>query len=72
MKRPDDTSRLVAFASLPDSKGARIPSMADELATERNTPRARWSGSRRYGLVLESLSPMSQFYHQLRWQELPL
>ncbi len=44
--------------------GARMPSMADDVATERSTLRWRCSGSRRCGLVLESLELMMQFYHQ--------
>lgn len=35
--------------------GAWMPSIADELATELNTPRSRVARSRRYGLVWESL-----------------
>lgn len=46
--------------------GARTPSMADEVATERSTLRWRCNGSRRWGLVLESLELMAQLYHQ--WQ----
>lgn len=32
-------------------KGARIPSIADEVATERRIARRRFPGSRRYGLA---------------------
>ena len=38
--------------------GAWIPSMAEELATEANTLRWRATGSRRYGLAVESLALM--------------
>src|SRR6266849_1539357 len=36
------------------SNGARIPSMAEELATDRKTDHSRTAGSRRYGLAVES------------------
>ena len=38
--------------------GAWIPSMADELETDLNTLRSRATGSRRYGLVEESLAEL--------------
>ena len=38
--------------------GARIPSIADDVATDRSTLRSRCKGSRRWGFVLESLEPM--------------
>ena len=38
--------------------GAWMPSMADELETDLNTLRSRATGSRRYGLVEESLAEL--------------
>lgn len=42
--------------------GARMPSMADEVATFRTTLRSRAAGSRRYRLVDESFELMAAFY----------
>ena len=49
---PTETNFPERLAAL---NGAWMPSMADELATELNTPRSRVARSRRYGLVWESL-----------------
>ncbi len=43
-------------------KGARIPSMAKELATDFRMARSRATGLRRWGLFLESLELIGQFY----------
>lgn len=40
--------------------GARMPSMAEELATDWKTDHFRTAGSRRYGLVVESSEPMGE------------
>lgn len=66
MKRPDAGLRVSVSASFPDLNGARMPSMAEELATERRTARSRCTGSRRWGLVVESFSPMPKSYQQLQ------
>ena len=42
--------------------GARMPSMADEVATFRTTVRSRTAGSRRYRLVEESFELMPALY----------
>ena len=39
-------------------KGARIPSIAEELATDLSTVRSRMAGSRRYGLAMVSFELM--------------
>ncbi len=46
--------------------GARMPSMAEEVATERNTLRWRTAGSRMKALALESFELMSLFYPSRR------
>jgi hypothetical protein len=43
-------------------KGARMPSMADEVETEATTVRSRTFGSRRYGLAEVSFEPMDEVY----------
>ena len=40
--------------------GARIPSMAEDVATDLETVRLRTAGSRRYRLVEESFELMSK------------
>ena len=42
--------------------GARMPSMADEVATLRTTARSRTAGSRKYRLVEESFELMFALY----------
>ena len=42
--------------------GARMPSMAEEVATLRTTARSRNAGSRRYRLVEESFELMIGLY----------
>ncbi len=43
-------------------KGARMPSMADEVETDATTVRSRTFGSRRYGLAEVSFKPMDEVY----------
>lgn len=43
-------------------KGARMPSMADEVETEATTVRSRTFGSRKYGLAEVSFKPMDEVY----------
>ena len=42
--------------------GAWMPSIAEELATDWNMARLRTAGSRKYGLVSESLRLMDEWY----------
>lgn len=46
-------------------KGARMPSMADEVETDATTVRSRTFGSRRYGLAEVSFEPMDEVYMAL-------
>lgn len=41
--------------------GARMPSMAEEVATDFVTVRSRMAGSRRYRFADESFAPMRTF-----------
>lgn len=41
--------------------GARIPSIAEELATDLRTMRSRVAESRRYRLVVASFAPMPDY-----------
>ena len=43
--------------------GARMPSMAEDVATDRSTVRLRTAGSRRYRLVEESFELMAELWH---------
>lgn len=43
-------------------KGARMPSMAEELATDLSTVRLRTAGSRRNRLAVDSLELMGKVY----------
>lgn len=43
-------------------KGARMPSMADDVETDATTVRSRTFGSRRYGLAEVSFEPMDEVY----------
>lgn len=43
-------------------KGARMPSMADDVETDVTTVRSRIFGSRRYGLAEVSFEPMDEVY----------
>lgn len=43
-------------------KGARMPSMADDVETDATTVRSRIFGSRRYGLAEVSFEPMDEVY----------
>jgi hypothetical protein len=42
----------------PSLNGARMPSIADDVATDRSTPRSRFTESRRCGFDDESLALM--------------
>ena len=42
--------------------GARMPSMAEELATDLSTPRWRKAGSRRWGLAEARVEDMCTLY----------
>lgn len=61
-------------AGLPDAfacclNGAWMPSMADDVLTDRNTLRLRATGLRKYGLVAERRSLMRGVYQQLcEWE----
>ncbi len=46
--------------------GARMPSIAEEVATDNSTLRCRWVGSRRYGLESDSLVLMNKLYSRHR------
>lgn len=43
-------------------KGARMPSMADEVETDATKVRSRTFGSRRYGLAEVSFEPMDEVH----------
>ena len=42
-------------------KGARMPSIAEDVATDLSTVRARIAGSRRYGLATVSFELMNAY-----------
>lgn len=50
--------------------GARIPSMADDVATDLNTLRLRAAELRRYGLLVERVELMAAVYQWTReWEQ---
>ena len=51
--------------------GARMPSIAEDVATDVSTVRLRTAGSRRYRLVEESFELMAELWHGTAHDEPP-